>query len=55
MVEMIIVMNPKCSEREVKAVENELTKQGFCGVIRSSFVALAVIRCSFGGNHLWLW
>ena len=25
---MIIVMNPKCSEREVKAVENELTKQG---------------------------
>ena len=25
---MIIVMNPKCSEREIRAVENELTKQG---------------------------
>ena len=25
---MIIVMNPKCSEREVKAVENELNRQG---------------------------
>ena len=28
MVEMIIVMNPKCSEREVADVKNELTKQG---------------------------
>jgi 3-deoxy-7-phosphoheptulonate synthase len=28
MVEMIIVMNPKCSEREVDDVKNELTKQG---------------------------
>ena len=26
MVEMIIVMNPKCSEREVADVKNELTK-----------------------------
>ena len=28
MVEMIIVMNPKCSEREVDDVKNELTKHG---------------------------
>ena len=31
---MIIVMNPKCSEREVADVKNELTKQG---VRNSSF------------------
>jgi 3-deoxy-7-phosphoheptulonate synthase len=28
MVEMIIVMNPKCSEREIADVKNELTRQG---------------------------
>jgi len=28
MVEMIIVMNPKCSEREITDVKNELTRQG---------------------------
>jgi hypothetical protein len=30
-------------------------KQGFCGVLGSSFVALAVIRCGFGGHQMWIW